>query len=200
MSIEDALEKIIAQADSLISGAEQNAADTAVTETSEWDETLTDILPGFPEKVEGEIVFCDADNVSTDATYPGKYTYRDNLSVETMAEAATAIIAKEIPLVVAGSFGNTFSRNSINNGLVGVEAKKLTQRLRETFKAEADGAILTRRTGWRFVWDVRRSKATVTEGEGGQTWSQKVGELPLNVQEIIACGGLEKRVMHKISA
>ncbi|RYP48802.1 hypothetical protein DL768_005395 [Monosporascus sp. mg162] len=53
MSIEDALEKIIAQADSLISGAEQSAAGTAATETSEGDETLMEILPGFPEKIEG---------------------------------------------------------------------------------------------------------------------------------------------------
>jgi homoaconitate hydratase len=40
---------------------------------------------------------------------------------------------------------------------------------------------------------------TVTEGAGGQTWSQKVGELPPNVQEIIARGGLEKWVKHQIS-
>ncbi|RYP48803.1 hypothetical protein DL768_005396 [Monosporascus sp. mg162] len=107
-------------------------------------------------------------------------------------QAATAILAKKTPLLLAKSFGNIFYRNSINNALVGVEVKKLVQRLRETFKAEADGAVLTRRTSWGFVWDVRRSKATVTEGEDGQTWSQKVGELPPNVQEIIACGGLEK--------
>jgi homoaconitate hydratase len=52
--------------------------------------------------------------------------------------------------------------------------------------------VLTRRTGWKFIWDVKRSKVIITEGEGGDTWSQKVGELPPNVQEIIARGGLEK--------
>lgn len=35
-------------------------------------------------------------------------------------QAATAILAKKIPLVVAGSFGNIFSQNSINNALMGV--------------------------------------------------------------------------------
>ena len=42
---------------------------------TEGDEILTAVPPGFPEKVEGEIVFCDADNIDTDGIYPGKYTY-----------------------------------------------------------------------------------------------------------------------------
>ncbi|ROW06204.1 hypothetical protein VMCG_04572 [Cytospora schulzeri] len=242
VSIEDALDKLIAEAESMISAAEKEfegesgeaaAAAAAPAEgASEADESLTEILPGFPEKVEGEIVFCDADNINTDGIYPGKYTYQDNVSVEKMAEvcmenydtefgkiaregdilvagfnfgcgssreqAATAILAKKIPLVVAGSFGNIFSRNSINNALMGVEVPKLVQRLRETFGGDKKAA--TKRTGWKFLWDVRRSKVTVTEGEGGQTWSQKVGELPPNVQEIIARGGLEKWVKSQIEA
>ncbi|KAI1498480.1 hypothetical protein F5X99DRAFT_321868 [Biscogniauxia marginata] len=31
------------------------------------------------------------------------------------------------------------------------------------------------------AWDVRRSRVTITEGEGGPPWSQKVGELPPNM-------------------
>jgi homoaconitate hydratase len=142
-------------------------------------------------------------------------------------QAVTAILAKKIPMVVAGSFGNIFSRNSINNGLMGVEVPKLVQRLRETFSATATKAatdpnepsenresldspppgrqaipasekMLTRRTGWKFVWDVRRSLVEITEGEGGAKWSQKVGSLPPNCQEIIALGGLEQWVKHEI--
>jgi homoaconitate hydratase len=112
-------------------------------------------------------------------------------------QAATAILARKIQLVVAGSFGNIFSRNSINNALMTLEVPRLVQRLRETFK---DDKKLTRRTSWKLSWDVRRSKVTVTEGEGGETWSQKVGELPPNVQEIIAKGGLEKWVKSEIGA
>lgn len=113
-------------------------------------------------------------------------------------QAATAILAKKIPLVVAGSFGNIFSRNAINNALMTVEVPKLIQRLRETFKTDdKEKKVLTRRTGWKFVWDVRRSKVIVTE-KGGETWSQKVGELPPNVQEIIAKGGLENWVKSQI--
>ena len=40
-------------------------------------------------------------------------------------QATTAILAKRIPLVVAGSFGNIFIRNSINNALITVEIPRL---------------------------------------------------------------------------
>jgi homoaconitate hydratase len=113
-------------------------------------------------------------------------------------QAATAILAKQIPLVVAGSFGNIFSRNSINNALIGVEVPKLIERLRETFKSEDKEKALTRRTGWTFSLDLRRNKVTVTEGEGGKVWDQKVGEIPPSVQEIIARGGLENWVKREI--
>ncbi|EFX06325.1 aconitase a/isopropylmalate dehydratase [Grosmannia clavigera kw1407] len=235
-SVEDALDRLIDEAESLIAAAEGSVADETSSSSSPAaaaeDETLTDILPGFPEKIEGEIVFCDADNINTDGIYPGKYTYQDGVSKETMAEvcmenydtafrttaragdilvsgfnfgcgssreqAATAILAKQIPLVVAGSFGNIFSRNSINNALMGVEVPRLVQRLRETYKDAAEKP-LTRRTGWTICWDVRRSKVVVTEKDGAK-WEQKVGELPPNVQEIIACGGLENWVKSKIEA
>lgn len=242
LSIEDALDKYLAEAESLIAAGEQEfsggvesaSAKSPEATADSSEESLTEILPGFPEKVEGEIIFCDADNINTDGIYPGKYTYQDNVSVAKMAEvcmenydtafaniakpgdilvagfnfgcgssreqAATAILAKQIPLVVSGSFGNIFSRNSINNALMGVEVPRLVERLRATFKADGDNKVATRRTGWRFVWDVRRSQVVVTEGEGGETWSQKVGELPPNVQEIIARGGLEKWVKSQIEA
>lgn len=261
ITAEEALEKVIGQLDDLVEEAEKDISGEDAAKDEET--TLTEVLPGFPEKVEGEIVFCDADNINTDGIYPGKYTYRDDVTTAKMAEvcmsnydpefakiaregdilvsgfnfgcgssreqAATAILAKRIPLVVAGSFGNIFSRNSINNALMGVEVPRLVQRLRETFApspvvprmnvTEPDKnwesldspppavqsqpkreKVLTRRTGWRFLWDVRRSRVEVEEGPGGAKWSQKVGELPPNVQEIIARGGLEKWVKKEIEA
>jgi homoaconitate hydratase len=138
---------------------------------------LTDVLPGFPEKVSGEIISCDAPNVNTDAIYPGKFTYQDDVTRSKMAEivmskydpsftsiaragdilvsrfnfgcgssreqAATAILAKYIPLVFAGSFGNIFSRNSINNALVGFEVPKVVERLKKAFSAD-NAASVTR--------------------------------------------------------
>ncbi|KAK6585037.1 hypothetical protein PZA11_003261 [Diplocarpon coronariae] len=263
ISIEEALDKLIAQADSIIDTAEGEIFGTESSPANDSSpSTLTAIFPGFPSRVSGEIVFCDADNINTDGIYPGKYTYQDSVPVSKMAEvcmenfdpafrsiaragdilvsgfnfgcgssreqAATAILAKKIPLVVAGSFGNIFARNSINNALMGVEVPRLVQRLREHFssrKGQRDSAVnelpdneesldsptpatqttlaqekvLTRRTGWTFEWDVERSMVLVTEGHGGPTWSQKVGELPPNVQEIMAKGGLEKWVQGEIS-
>jgi homoaconitate hydratase len=262
MTIEEMLEKAISDAEAAIgSFAEAPAETQSVNPPNTEAETLTEILPGFPEKISGEIVFCDADNINTDGIYPGKYTYQDDVTREKMAEvcmenydpsfgqtakagdilvsgfnfgcgssreqAATAILAKGIPLVVAGSFGNIFSRNSINNALMGVEVPKLANRLREVFSSAApasQGSVkepslnaesldspppapsaqpaqakaLTRRTGWTLEWDVRRSTVSVQEGADGAKWNVKVGELPPNVQEIIALGGLENWVRKEI--
>ena len=203
-------------------------------ESVETPSSQVDILPGFPEKISGEIVFCDADNLNTDGIYPGKYTYQDNLSKEDMArvcmenydpqfgsitrpndilvsgfnfgcgssreQAAAAILAKQIPLVVAGSLGNTFSRNSFNNAIMGLEVPRLVQPLRAHFASPSDDTKrqLTRRTGWMLTWDVKRSLVEWREGEGGESAREKVGELSQNVQEIIAAGGLEAWVKAEI--
>jgi homoaconitate hydratase len=263
ITADEAFDKIIKQLDSMIESAEGTFGETQQADQATTGST--EVYPGFPERVEGEIVFCDADNINTDGIYPGKYTYQDNVPVEKMAEvcmenydpnfnavakpgdilvsgfnfgcgssreqAATSILAKKIPLVVAGSFGNIFSRNSINNGLMGLEVPKLIRRLRETF-SEPDSPPastapiepvgnkeeqqsldspppgttqprekqLSRRTGWTLVWDVKKSQIEVTEGLTGKKWVEKVGELPPNVQEIIAKGGLEKWVQKEIAA
>ncbi|KFY18684.1 hypothetical protein V493_08419 [Pseudogymnoascus sp. VKM F-4281 (FW-2241)] len=229
-SIEEALAKVISQADLLVDNAESSLFGEAEAPKEEKGTGLTEIVAGFPDKVRGEIVFCDADNLNTDAIYPGKYTYQDGVTVEKMAEvcmenydkefgsviregdilvsgfnfgcgssreqAATAILASKIPLVVSGSFGNIFSRNSINNALLGLEVPRLVEGLRKQFSGQ--DKALTRRTGWTFEWDVSRSEITVQEGEGGAKWTQAVGEMPPNVQEIIARGGLEKWVKAEI--
>ena len=209
---------------------------------------MTEILPGFPDRVEGEIIFCDNDNINTDGIYPGecsqsyflitpinkykgKYTYQDDITREKMAEvcmenydlefqttakigdilvsgfnfgcgssreqAATAILAKQIPLVIAGSFSNIFSRNSINNALMTIEIPDLVQHLREIFKDDPSKP-LTRRTGWKLLWDIRRSKVVVTKKDGS-IWEQKVSEVPPNIQDI-AKAGLEQWVKEKIKA
>jgi homoaconitate hydratase len=45
-----------------------------------------DILPGFPERVRGRLVFMPQDNVNTDAIYGKDYTYRDDITPEMMAK------------------------------------------------------------------------------------------------------------------
>jgi len=43
------------------------------------------ILPGFPARVTGRLVFLPQDNVNTDAIYGKDYTYRDDMTKEMMA-------------------------------------------------------------------------------------------------------------------
>lgn len=45
-----------------------------------------DILPGFPERVKGRLIFMPQDNVNTDAIYGKDYTYRDDMTPEMMAK------------------------------------------------------------------------------------------------------------------
>ena len=143
VGVEEALEKIIGQADDLLAQSDDALASGGSMSEANGNKVGASIVPGFPELVEGEIIFCDADNINTDGIYPGKYTYQDNVPKEKMAEvcmqnydpafsstvkegdilvsgysfgcgssreqAATAILAKKIPIVIAGSFGNIFA-------------------------------------------------------------------------------------------
>lgn len=219
---ESELSSVLDQLESLIDRVESSVGDDQA-------KAGTKILPGFPEKISGEIIFLDADNLDTDNIYAGKYTYQDDMTREDMArvcmenydpdfgsvskpndifvsgfnlgcgssreQAATALLARDIPLVVGGSLGNIFSRNSINNALLGLESPRLIERLRSTFKEK----IPTRRTGWTLTWDITRSVIEVQEGPDGEKWEEKVGEFAESLQDIIAKGGLENWTKHEIA-
>ena len=57
----------------------------AVTVAAGGSETV-EILPGFPERVCGPLVFLAADNINTDQIYGKDYTYRDDMTPEMMAK------------------------------------------------------------------------------------------------------------------
>ncbi len=44
------------------------------------------ILPGFPERVRGRLVFLPVDNLNTDGIYSKDYTYREDMTPEKMAQ------------------------------------------------------------------------------------------------------------------
>lgn len=111
-------------------------------------------------------------------------------------QAATAILAKGMKMVVAGSFGNIFSRNSINNALLTLEIPTLINMLREKYQGSAE---LTIRTGWFLKYDVTKALVTVTDAEGNVVLQQKVGELGTNLQDIIVKGGLEGWVRSELA-
>jgi homoaconitate hydratase len=81
-------------------------------------------------------------------------------------QAATAILANSIHLVVAGSFSNIFSRNFINNGLMELKLPRHVQRLRAAFPKDAKNPIPTFRTGWTLEWDVKKSWKAKAEKSG----------------------------------
>ena len=90
------------------------AGETELNETkrepaAEENDTPVEILPGFPNKIQGEIVWCDVDNLSTDGIISGKLTYQDDTTAEQLAEACMfnydpqfSSIAKEGDILVAG--------------------------------------------------------------------------------------------------
>ncbi len=180
------------------------------------------ILEGFPKTIEGELVFCRQDNLNTDGIYPGKYTYRDDITPEQQAEvvmenydpqfaslvskgdilvggynfgtgssreqAATALKHKGIPVVLAGSFSQTYKRNAINNGFLVIEATKLVDDL----KAQFGDKKLTVRTGMQAIIDFSNASVTVNEKD------YPIGAVGKTAQEIIVAGGLEAWVKQQL--
>jgi homoaconitate hydratase len=103
-------------------------------------------------------------------------------------QAATALKHFGIPLVLAGSFSETYKRNAINNGFVVIEAPDLVRCLQTEFGTSK----LTVRTGLRASLDFRTSMLTV----GDQTYT--LPPLGAAAQELVVAGGLESWVAHRL--
>lgn len=180
------------------------------------------ILEGFPEVMIGQLVFCNQDNMNTDGIYPGKYTYKDDITPEEQAQvvmenydtefrdivkagdilvggfnfgtgssreqAATALMYKGIQCVIAGSFSQTYMRNSLNNGYLGIEAPELVNDLKEKFGKDK----LTVLTKIEAKIDFRNS---IIYADGKEYSISPVGTA---AQELIIEGGLEKWVKKNI--
>ncbi|KAI6025006.1 hypothetical protein PISMIDRAFT_7339 [Pisolithus microcarpus 441] len=217
--------------------------------TSDMEELL---LPGFPESFSGHLLFVPQDNLSTDALYPGKYTYQDDITLERQAEvvmenydtsfagtvssllkersllsesadteqgvvlvsgynfgtgssreqAATALKAAGIPVVVAGSFGDIFKRNAINNGLICLESPELVGDLTEMYAKDGrrgaggrDGE-LTVNQGHMIRLNMRDGSVSVNGPQGEKKY--KVRPVGASVQELWICGGLEGYILKSI--
>jgi len=76
------------------------------------------VMAGFPNTIEGEIIFCHQDNLNTDGIYPGKYTYIDDFTPQQQAQVVMenydpefTKIVKEGDILVGGfNFGTGSSR------------------------------------------------------------------------------------------
>jgi len=180
------------------------------------------ILDGFPEALEGELLFCHQDNLNTDGIYPGKYTYQDDITPEQQAAVAMENydplfqqIAREGDLLAGGfNFGTGSSREQAATALKhrGI-ALVLAGSLSETYKRNAlnNGFLvleapelardlkerfgareLTVRTGIAARVDFRRA---VLEMEGREYALGPVGPA---AQELVLEGGLEAWVKNRL--
>jgi len=151
----------------------------------DWEEFQTpvaadekvEILDGFPEQVQGRLIFLPPDNMNTDGIYGKDYTYRDDMTPEMMADvlfenydpafagsartgdvivggwnfgtgssreqAVTALQAKGIAMVIAGSYSQTYLRNAFNNGFPCIVCPDLVTRLREKTAAAIEAGDKT---------------------------------------------------------
>ncbi|KAG4287418.1 homoaconitase [Fusarium proliferatum] len=175
------------------------------TETSS-NGPAVEILPGFPESIRGEIVFMDIDSQDTDQIYPRSMTYESNVSKEAMAKACMKdydpdfqkVIRPNDILVSGNGFGCGSSREQAATAILAISIHFVVAGLRAAFPKDAKRPIPTFRTGWTLKWDVKKSMVQVQEGEGGEESAEKVGDIPPNVQEIIALGGLHERCRHEL--
>ncbi len=197
-------------------------AEIKVNPVRQQAQSKVNIMPGFPEKIEGELLFCPKDNMNTDGIYPGKYTYIDDFTPQQQAQVVMEnydpefkTIMKEGDILVGGfNFGTGSSREQAATALkyAGIQLL-IAGSFSETYKRNAinNGFIvldvpelvqalkqkfgedkLTIRTNIKALVDFLQS---AIEADG-----QKYAIKPFGTaaQEIIIAGGLENWVKKKL--
>lgn len=107
-------------------------------------------------------------------------------------QAATALQAKGFPLVVAGSFSQTYLRNAFNNGFPCVECPEFVRHLKREFEAEIGQRTII--PGEEIVVDF--TAATITY-RGQQFRFPAMGSVP---QALVVAGGAEKVVARRLAS
>lgn len=132
----------------------------------------------------------------------GGYNFGTGSSRE---QAATALKYAGVPLVLAGSFGDIFKRNAINNGLICLECHELVQDLSKLYLG-AEGvrnhkAILLDNSTITIDSSTGAIKLKFTQPNGEtveKSYTAKPAGIGRSVQEIYTAGGLEKWVKERI--
>ena len=194
----------------------------SIPEQTARDSKETPILDGFPEKISGDLLFCNTDNLNTDGIYPGKYTYDESMTPEQMAAVAMEnydtdfqAIANEGDIILSGNnFGTGSSREQAATALQfrGIQLV-VAGSFSATYKRNAfnNGYLLvdcpellnwmreqgcddalTARTGHKAEFDFRRGEVAV----GGLVFP--FAPLGPTAQELVIAGGLENMVRTKL--
>jgi homoaconitate hydratase len=107
-------------------------------------------------------------------------------------QAVTALKAKGIPLVIAGSFSQTYLRNAFNNGFLCIEVPELVKRLRDQFSAEIAGKEKTIIPGDEI--DIDFTSSTIS-WRGEKFSFPALGRVP---QSLVIAEGVENLVAKRL--
>ncbi|MCG6957205.1 MAG: homoaconitase [Gemmatimonadetes bacterium] len=108
-------------------------------------------------------------------------------------QAATALQARGIRMVLAGSFSQTYLRNAYNNGFICIECPELVAWARGQCTAEVERGELTIIPGDDISVDFVRSTATY---RGRSFGFPPLGSVP---QSLVVAGGIENLVRGRLS-
>jgi homoaconitate hydratase len=104
-------------------------------------------------------------------------------------QAVTALQAKGLPLVIAGSFSQTYLRNAFNNGFLCVECPEFVTRLKKIFAETQDKTVIPQD---EVAIDFRTGTITY---RGEKFQFPPMGTVP---QSLVIAGGVEKLVARKL--
>jgi homoaconitate hydratase len=107
-------------------------------------------------------------------------------------QAATALQAKGVALVIAASFSQTYLRNAYNNGFVCIECPVLVERVAHHLEDAVDAGHLTIIPGDDIEIDFRTGVATYRAEE---FMFPALGSVP---QSLVVAGGIENLVKRRL--
>jgi homoaconitate hydratase len=104
-------------------------------------------------------------------------------------QAVTALQAAGIPLVIAGSFSQTYLRNAFNNGFLCIEVPELVKKLRAMFAESKEKSVIT---GDEIAVDFTSGTLTYA---GIMFTFPAMGSVP---QSLVVAGGVENLVAKRL--
>ena len=194
--------------------------------TDSPSEERVEILPGFPDRVQGRLVFIPQDNVNTDAIYGKDYTYRDDMTPEMMARVIMENYDPQFALrtragdVVVGGF-NFGTGSSREQAVTCLKAKSIPLIIAASFSqtylrnAYNNGFLcievpaLVKRLRDQFAGEITAKEKTIIPGEKldidftGSTVTWRGNRFvfpPLGAvpQSLVIAGGAENVVAKKL--
>jgi homoaconitate hydratase len=100
-------------------------------------------------------------------------------------QAATCLKHRGFPLLLAGSFSETYKRNALNNGFLCIECAPLVRLLKQRLGTHRPTQV----PGWQVRVDFVKSRVTLEAD--GESHEFAIGPVGRTAQELVVCGGLE---------